>query len=255
LPAIPVSPELTAVAVAHVRDLATYFTTDPNYTGADCAPHGWSSHGNWTGGCYKFADSSTWPIMWSKPQEIANYPGQGFEILAETMGTPMTASTALRLWAADPPHNDVIVNQGIWKDMTWQAMGVWVEGDWASVWFGAQVDPTPATAATANNAAAPQAGPSTPPSNANASQGQATAPTATMPSSIPAAPSPIAGGATPIASPVASPIASPVANEAAANSISNAMGNASGNSIDDSNGVAGANSSGNGAGNASGNGG
>src|SRR3954451_12768648 len=98
--------------------------------------------------------------MWNKPKEIANYPGQGFEILAETMGTPMTADTALRLWAADPPHNDVIVNQGIWKDMTWKAMGVWVEGNWASVWFGAETDPTPASAVTgappiASPAAAP----------------------------------------------------------------------------------------------------
>src|SRR4051794_30555419 len=61
LAAIPLSPQLTAVAQAHVRDLMANFTTDPNYTGTDCAPHGWSSKGTWTGGCYKFADATTFP--------------------------------------------------------------------------------------------------------------------------------------------------------------------------------------------------
>ncbi len=67
LTAIPLSPQLTAVAQAHVRDLAANFATDPNYTGADCIPHGWSSKGEWTGGCYKDADPTTFQIMWSKP--------------------------------------------------------------------------------------------------------------------------------------------------------------------------------------------
>jgi hypothetical protein len=64
LPAIPLSPQLTAVAQAHVQDLIANADTDPNYTGAGCVPHGWSSKGQWTGGCYKFEDASTFPIMW-----------------------------------------------------------------------------------------------------------------------------------------------------------------------------------------------
>jgi uncharacterized protein YkwD len=141
LAAIPLSPQLTAVAKAHVQDLMANFTTDPNYTGTDCVPHGWSSKGNWTGGCYKFADPNTFPIMWNKPKEIANYPGNGFEILFGSTGFQATAAAALQAWQADPPHNDVIVNQGIWKDLTWRAIGVWVEDGWASVWFGEQTDP------------------------------------------------------------------------------------------------------------------
>lgn len=154
LTAIPLSPQLTAVAKAHVQDLMANFATDPNYTGAGCVPHGWSSQGQWTGGCYKFEDPTTFPIMWNKPKEIANYSGSGFEILFGTTGITATATAALQAWQADPPHNDVIVNQGIWQDHPWQAIGVWVEDGWASVWFGEQTDPT-AAQATTNDAGQP----------------------------------------------------------------------------------------------------
>ncbi|MCC6791477.1 MAG: hypothetical protein IT336_07335 [Thermomicrobiales bacterium] len=154
LTAIPLSPQLTAVAQAHVRDLMANFATDPNYTGAGCIPHGWSNQGQWTGGCYKSADATTFPIMWNKPGEISNSPGNGFEILFGNGGGTVSAAEALQAWQGDPPHNDVIVNQGIWRDHPWQAIGVWVEAGWASVWFGEQTDP---------NATQPAAGLNGPP--------------------------------------------------------------------------------------------
>lgn len=141
LTAIPLSPQLTAVAQAHVRDLIANFATDPNYTGPDCNPHGWSNQGQWTGGCYKNSDATTFPIMWNKPGEISNYPGNGFEILFGNGAGTATAAAALQAWQASPAHHDVIINQGIWKDHPWQAIGVWVEGGWAAVWFGEQPDP------------------------------------------------------------------------------------------------------------------
>jgi hypothetical protein len=155
LPAIPLSPQLTAVAQAHIKDLIANADTDPNYTGAGCVPHGWSSQGQWTGGCYKFEDASTFPIMWNKPREIANYPGDGFEILFGANGGTATANAALQAWQSDPPHNDVIVNQGIWQSHPWQAVGVWVEDGWASVWFGEVADPN-ATQPVAQAAGAPE---------------------------------------------------------------------------------------------------
>ncbi len=160
LPAIPLSPQLTAVAQAHVQDLIANSTTDPNYTGPGCVPHSWSSQGAWTGGCYKYEDASTYSIMWDKPGEIAGYPGMGFEILFGANGATVTAAGALQAWQADGPHNDVIVNQGVWQDINWQAIGVWVQDGWAAVWFGVAVDPgatQPAAAQPADTAAnAPQ---------------------------------------------------------------------------------------------------
>lgn len=154
LPAIPVSPMLTTVAKDHVQDLMKYAKTAPEYTGTDCVPHGWSSNGPWKGGCYKYADASSYPIMWNKPKEIANYPGNGYEILYWS-SDKATAADALKAWQQDGPHNDVIVNQGIWKNLTWRAIGVWVEDGYASVWFGEQTDPTPANK-TATTPAASQ---------------------------------------------------------------------------------------------------
>jgi hypothetical protein len=162
LPAIPVSPELTTVAMDHVHDLMRYGKTAPEYTGKDCVPHGWSSHGPWKGGCYKYSDPASGPLMWNKPKEIANYPGNGYEILFES-SDKATAADALKAWQADPPHDNVIINQDIWKPLTWKAIGVWVEDGYASVWFGEQTDPTPLnatkTATTSNqpaNGGAPQ---------------------------------------------------------------------------------------------------
>lgn len=166
LAAIPLSPQLTAVAQAHVHDLMTYVTTDPNYTGPGCVAHGWSSHGNWTGGCFKYDDPNSSPIMWNKPKEIANYPGNGFEILYQRTGAPATAADALAWWKSDAPHNDVIVNQGVWKDFPWGAIGVWVEDGWASVWFGQQADTTPPDN-NGGDAGAGNGGAPPPPDNAN----------------------------------------------------------------------------------------
>lgn len=191
LTALPLSPQLTAVAQAHVQDLIANSATDPNYTGAGCIPHGWSSQGAWTGGCYRTEDPDTFSIMWNKPQEISNYPGSGFEILFGTNGMTATATAALQAWQADPPHNDVIVNQGIWQSHPWQAVGVWVQDGWASVWFGEVADPNAtqpaaAPAAAAPDAADPQIGaaPAAPPADTGAgttenAPGNATTDTAT----------------------------------------------------------------------------
>jgi uncharacterized protein YkwD len=187
LTAVPLSPQLTAVAQAHVRDLIANFTTDPNYTGAGCNPHGWSSQGQWTGGCYKSDDATTYQIMWSKPGEIANYPGNGFEILFGGIGTPATAAGALQAWQASPAHNDVIVNQGIWSTHPWQAIGVWVEAGWAAVWFGEEADPNATQPTTAQTGPAPAAqvnlpaGPNVPGNEPAGANGAATAPAATAP--------------------------------------------------------------------------
>jgi len=138
-PAIPISPELTAVAKAHVRDMLAYGAQSP-YTDPGCDAHSWSTRGPWTGGCYNPALPATWPIMWAKPQELAHYPGNGYEELA---GAPnLTATAAVTMWAADAAHGDVLLNQGTWTAQPWRAVGGWVEGGWAAAWFGEQPDPS-----------------------------------------------------------------------------------------------------------------
>lgn len=141
LPEIPVSDELTQVAKAHVADLAT------NHPEAACNGnlHSWSNNGNWTGGCYDLNNQATWPLMWDKPREIANYPGRGYEISA--WASPMiTAEQALAIWQGSTPHADVILNRAIWTDYPWGAIGGWAADGYACAWFG-QEPGTPPVAA------------------------------------------------------------------------------------------------------------
>jgi hypothetical protein len=140
LPAIPVSDELTRVAQAHVADIVA---NHPE-TACDGNLHSWSNSGNWTGGCYS-KDKATWPVMWNKPQEIAGYPGRGYEISA--WATPsITAGQALSWWQGSADHNDVILNNGMWTDYPWGAIGGWVADGYACAWFGVEPGTPPGNA-------------------------------------------------------------------------------------------------------------
>ena len=141
LPAIPVSEEMTQVAQAHVADIVA------NHPEAACNGnlHSWSTNGNWTGGCYDLNDEGTWPVMLNKPQEIAGYPGKGYEISA--WATPaITAGQALSWWQGSAPHNAVILNQDIWTGYAWGALGGWVENGYACAWFGVEPGTPPGNA-------------------------------------------------------------------------------------------------------------
>lgn len=126
---VPLSDKLTAVAFKHILDLTTYHPEN-NCNGN---AHSWSKNGNWKGGCYDSNNSSTWPIMWDKPKEIANYSSYGYEVAA--IGT-LTAQDALTAWKSSPPHNDVILNNGVWTNYPWKAIGAMCSGGYACAWFG-----------------------------------------------------------------------------------------------------------------------
>jgi hypothetical protein len=126
LPAIPLSPSLTLVANRHVLDL------DKNI---GCLTHGWSD-------CpYDASNRSTYPCMWNAPQRLGTaYEGYGYENAYASSGQA-TASSALRTWRRSRAHNAVILNQGIWQDREWQALGIGIYQGYAVLWFGEEVDP------------------------------------------------------------------------------------------------------------------
>jgi hypothetical protein len=128
---IPLSPALTAVAMKHVIDLISY-QPEKNCGGN---LHSWSNNGPWKGGCFDLNNSSTHPIMWGKPKEIAQYPDSGYEIAYWSASTA-TPQGALLKWQGGP-HNDVILNKGAtWGPKTWKALGAVVGGNYACAWFG-----------------------------------------------------------------------------------------------------------------------
>jgi uncharacterized protein YkwD len=137
LSAIPVSAKLTRVAHLHARDLEENY----NPENKKCNLHSWSKKGNWTPCCYT-DDHAEAECMWSKPKEIARYPGNGYEIsFFNSAGA--TAEEGLNGWKQSKGHHEVIINQGIWRNVTWNAVGIGIYGNYGVVWFGEAPDEEP----------------------------------------------------------------------------------------------------------------
>ena len=145
LSAIPITNSLTEVARTHIIDLNTYHPDTKNYGAGVCNTHSWSNHGAgaWTAVCYTGSGgTSESQKMWNKPREITDYNGDGYEI-AYWDSSNATASGAMNTWKAEfpPLHPDVILERDIWQGSAWKAMGVGIDGNYAVVWFGKDIDP------------------------------------------------------------------------------------------------------------------
>ena len=135
LPAIPLSRRLTLVAQTHARDLSENYAFDVKNA---CNPHSWSEKGKWTSCCYT-NDHKQASCMWSKPKEIADYPGNGFEI-AYYSSAGANAKEGLDGWKISPGHNPLLINLGTWKPVTWKAIGIGIYKEYGLVWFGEESD-------------------------------------------------------------------------------------------------------------------
>ena len=145
LPAIPASKALTTVANRHVQDVAENLDYVNSPQRDSINPHSWSD------ATYDPNNQSTWPNMWQAPQRLnTGYPGNGYENFAWTAASSISAEEALEIWKNSPAHNQVILNQGIWQDRQWNALGVGIYKGYAALWFGQETDPTgtPATSST-----------------------------------------------------------------------------------------------------------
>lgn len=134
LKSIPLSPKLTRVAQVHARDLSEHH--DPQ--NSRCNLHSWSKYGKWKSCCYT-DDHKEAKCMWDKPREIAGYPGNGYEISYYSSGG-VSAVEGLEGWKSSHGHNQVIVNEGIWKSIEWNAIGIGLYKEYGVVWFGKEPD-------------------------------------------------------------------------------------------------------------------
>lgn len=130
LPLIQLSNKLTQVAQLHAKDLAEQY----NDKDEKCNLHSWSDRGSWTPCCYT-DDHKKAQCMWDKPREIAGYESNGFEISYYSSGGA-TAEEGLAGWKVSNGHNQVIINEGIWKTITWNAIGIGIYKEYCVVWFG-----------------------------------------------------------------------------------------------------------------------
>lgn len=134
LPTIPLSKSLCYVAQTHAKDLTAH---PPK---GNCNMHSWSSNGKWSSCCYT-PDHKQSKCMWDKPKELTPLKSNGFEIAYMTTNSEVTPAEALAGWKSSSGHNVVIINNGIWKKMKWNSIGIGMHGHYAVVWFSDGVDP------------------------------------------------------------------------------------------------------------------
>ena len=130
LESIPLSAKLTLVAQVHAKDLSENFKPFDK----PCNMHSWSKNGKWEACCYT-DDHKKATCMWSKPQEIAGYESNGYEI-ATYHSAGVTALDAISGWKNSPGHNRVMINDAMWKQVTWNAIGIGIYKEYGVVWFG-----------------------------------------------------------------------------------------------------------------------
>lgn len=128
---------LNTVGQWHAED--AFLNGDSLFT-PSCNLHSWSNDMPhlWSGMCYT-SDHTQAQKMWDKPREISggSYTSNGYENAAWGYATP---AAALNGWKNSSGHNDVILNQGIWANITWRAMGVGVRGNYYYLWFSNTTD-------------------------------------------------------------------------------------------------------------------
>jgi len=130
LEAIPISYKLTLVAQTHARDLAEHYEFNAKNK---CNPHSWSEKGKWTPCCYENHNQAS--CMWTKPQEIARYAGNGYEI-AYYSSLGASAQEGIDGWKISPGHNPLLINSGTWSKVKWNAIGIGIYKEYGLVWFG-----------------------------------------------------------------------------------------------------------------------
>jgi hypothetical protein len=130
---IKLSISLTYVAETHVNDL------EVNHPDTSvCNLSSWSNKGKWTPVCFNpyVVDRKA---MWDKPRELTPYPYNGYEMVGYMEGGIVVDSLA-KLWDTLAESLDMITTEGIWSKKSWEAMGVGISGNYASLWFGQRED-------------------------------------------------------------------------------------------------------------------
>lgn len=122
---IPLSKSLSFVARTHMIDL---------FENVGEMTHSWSTCN------YRSGVQKTYPCMWLKPSELTSYDSYGYECVMAISFGDVNAATALDTWENSTPHNNVILNKSIWKDITWEALGVGIYKGYAAIWFGEKTD-------------------------------------------------------------------------------------------------------------------
>jgi hypothetical protein len=134
LPPIQLSRSLCYVASMHVKDLSLHHPDQ-----GPCNFHSWSAKGFWKPFCYP-KDENKKNSVWDKPREITRYPSKAYEIVYWE-NTPLVTDTVFMVWKTEEYFNSFLLNAGKWEGRQWGAIGIAVNENYASAWFGEAADP------------------------------------------------------------------------------------------------------------------
>jgi uncharacterized protein YkwD len=157
---LAVSKDLTTVARTHVTDLnQNYSFINSNGELNSCNMHSWSAKGSWQPCCYT-NDHAKAKCIWDKPRELTGYRGNGYEIAYGTRAPTidkakygfefkdpgcsvdlLSAEAAIEGWKKSSAHNAVMINKGNFERVPFAAIGVAINGCYATIWFGKESDP------------------------------------------------------------------------------------------------------------------
>lgn len=133
MPVVPLSSSLTLVAKTHAFDLQTN-----NPDTSICSTASWSNKGNWKSCCfnpYVLREE----CMWDKPKELTSYVYRGYE-LSHFEERIIQVDSLFALWKSAEEAADMLLTKGAYHDKKWEAMGLAIGENYASVWFGQRSD-------------------------------------------------------------------------------------------------------------------
>lgn len=130
---LKLSASLSYVAKVHVEDLKSN-----NPDTSVCNLSSWSNKGSWTPCCYNPYVLKQ-ECMWDKPKELTSYPYRGYEI-AGFFEEKFTVDSVIDLWSKEGEVINMLTSEGEYSTKEWVCMGVGMNSNYVSVWFGQRAD-------------------------------------------------------------------------------------------------------------------
>lgn len=127
------SKSLSYVALLHVNDIKQ------NHPDTSiCNLSSWSDKGDWMPCCYNSYVPNQ-DCMWEKPNELTPYTYRGYELVGY-FENGFTPDSVITLWSESKQVLDMILTQGNFKKKKWVCMGLAMNEEYVSVWFGQRAD-------------------------------------------------------------------------------------------------------------------
>lgn len=130
---IEFSKSLSYVAKLHVEDL---LKNHPDTS--VCNLSSWSDKGEWTSCCYNpYVPNQD--CMWDKPKELTPYTYRGYELVGYFEGS-FNVDSVIDLWSNSKVVLDMLLTEGNFKQKQWICMGLSMNKNYVSLWFGQRAD-------------------------------------------------------------------------------------------------------------------